>query len=94
MTERTAHETQISVRLGPITGLCRLCRVCPDRAERGAKGRREWAWMGLWGLFWAFLLYYGPLSRITRSANFKHKGSYCTFTSCARSCAQPSTLQR
>ena len=22
--------------------------------------------MGLWGLFWAFLLYYGPLSRITR----------------------------
>ena len=66
MTERTAHETQISVRLGPITGLCRLCRVCPDRAERGAKGRREWAWRGLWGLFWAFLLYYGPLSRITR----------------------------
>ena len=44
MTERTAHETQIFVQLGPITGLCRLCRVCPDRAERGAKGRRKGAW--------------------------------------------------
>lgn len=64
-----------------------LCRLCPGEAEWGAKGRREVAWMGLWGLFWAIFLYSGPLSRITRYGNFKQQGSSCTFTNCARSCA-------
>ena len=47
---------------GAARGRCDwLCRVCPEGAQRGAKGRRKVAWRGLWGLFWAILLYSGEL---------------------------------
>ena len=48
-----------------------LCHMCPGGAERGAKGRREVAWRGLWGLFWAILLYSDPLSPIQGSVGLQ-----------------------
>lgn len=39
-----------------------MCRLCPGRAERGAKGRREVACVGLWGLFGGILLFFGDRS--------------------------------